>query len=61
MLFVLSLKMLEGLPQVVVGMTKLECGEFKWVNASIFLKWPRKPAMCVHFFYAIAMWCTANG
>ena len=57
----MSLKVLDGLPEVVVWVARLVCSEFQRVNASISLKWPRKPAMCVRFFYAIAMWRATNG
>ena len=60
-LFVLSLKVLERFPQVVVAVTWLKGGEFKRVDPRIGLKRPRKPAMCMYFFYAVAMWRAANG
>ena len=55
MLFVLSLEVLERFPKVVVSMTWLKGGELKGVDPRIGVKGPRKPAVCMHVFYAVTM------
>ena len=61
MLLVLSLKVLERFPQVVVGVTRLKCGEFKRVNPGVDREWPGKPAVRMNVFDAIAVGCATYG
>ena len=55
----LSLKVLSGLPEVVVRVPGLEGGEFKWVNPGVDWKWPGKPPVGVNVFDAVAVGCAA--
>ena len=51
----MSLKVLNGLPEVVVCVPGLEGGKFKRVNPGVDRKWPGKPAVRVNVFDAITV------
>ena len=55
----MSLKVLDGLPEVVVCVPGLEGGKFKWVNPGVDRKWPGKPTVRMNVFDAIAVGCAA--
>ena len=61
LLLLLRLKVLDGLPNVIVRVTRLEGSQFKWVHTRVVLKWPRKPPVGVNVFDAVAMGCAAYG
>ena len=55
MLFHVCLEVLERFPKVVVSVARLKGGKSKGVDPRIGLKGPRKPAVCIYVFYAVAM------
>ena len=57
----LRLKVLDGLPKVIVSVPRLEGSEFKWVHTRVVLKWPRKPPVGVNVFNAVAVGCATYG
>ena len=60
-LLLLRLKVLDGLPKVIVRVPRLEGSEFKWVHTRVVLKWPRKPPVGVNVFNATPVGCAAYG
>ena len=61
MLFLLCREALERFPNVVVSVAWLKGSEFKGVDPRIGLKGPRKPALCIYVFFAVAMRRATNG
>ncbi len=57
----LRLKVLDGLPQVIVHVPGLEGSQFEWVHSRIVLKWPGKPPVGVNIFDAVAVGCATYG
>ena len=57
----MRLKVLGGLPKVIVRVPRLERGEFKWVDPRVVWKWPRKPPVGVNVFDAVAVGCATYG
>ena len=60
-LLLLRLKVLDGLPKVIVRVPRLEGSKFKWVHTRVVLKWPREPPVGVNVVNAIAVGCATYG
>ena len=55
----MSLKVLDGLPEVVVCVPGLKGCDFEWMHPGTNGKWPGEPPVGVDFFDAIAVECAA--